>query len=99
MLQACLNGNRDKSFHAALPCTAEELARDARAVVDAGAQELHVHPRGSSARESLHPDDVGGALDAIPPACRGFRSASRRGVDSTRRPRPAGAHSRLARVA
>jgi uncharacterized protein (DUF849 family) len=65
MLQACLNGNRGKSFHAALPCTTEELARDARAVVDAGAQELHVHPRNSAARESLHPDDIGAALLAI----------------------------------
>jgi uncharacterized protein (DUF849 family) len=65
MLQACLNGNRDKSFHAALPCTAEELARDARAVVGSGAQELHVHPRNSTARESLHPDDIAGALGAI----------------------------------
>src|ERR1041385_3637718 len=65
MLQACLNGNRDKNFHAALPCTAAELTRDARSVVEAGAQELHIHPRNSVARESLHPDDIGGALSAI----------------------------------
>src|SRR5947199_5433526 len=32
MLQACLNGRRDKSFHAAVPVTATELAADARAV-------------------------------------------------------------------
>jgi uncharacterized protein (DUF849 family) len=65
MLQACLNGNRDKSYHAALPRSAEELARDARAVVDAGAQELHIHARDGTGRESLHPDDIGGALRAI----------------------------------
>ena len=34
MLQACLNGGRDKAFHAATPLTPRELAADARAVVD-----------------------------------------------------------------
>jgi uncharacterized protein (DUF849 family) len=65
MLQACLNGNRDKAFHPAVPCTAQELARDAKAVVDAGAQELHVHPRDAAGRESLYPDDTAAALRAI----------------------------------
>ncbi len=65
MLQACLNGSRDKSFHPAVPCTAEELARDARAVVDAGAQELHVHPRDERARETLQPRRTAEALLAI----------------------------------
>ena len=65
MLQACLNGGRDKRFHAATPLTPSELARDARAVVEAGAQELHIHPRGANGRESLHPDDTAQALEAI----------------------------------
>ena len=65
MLQACLNGDRDKSFQAATPVTPREVAADARAVVAAGAEQLHIHPRDAEGRESLHPDDTAAALDAI----------------------------------
>jgi uncharacterized protein (DUF849 family) len=65
MLQACLNGSRDRAFHPAVPWTAEELARDAIAVMAAGAHELHVHPRDAAGRESLRPDDTAAAVLAI----------------------------------
>lgn len=65
MLQACLNGGRSKQFNAAVPCTADELARDADSVVRLGAAELHVHPRDRAGSESLHPDDIAAALQAI----------------------------------
>jgi uncharacterized protein (DUF849 family) len=65
MLQACLNGGRTKQFSAAVPVTPRELATDAKAVVEAGAQELHVHPRDASGQESLDPDDVAEAIQAI----------------------------------
>ena len=65
MLQACLNGGRDKGFHAATPLTPEALAADAQAVVAAGAHELHIHPRNAAGRESLHPDDTARALEAV----------------------------------
>jgi len=65
MLQACLNGGRDKRFHAATPLTSHELARDARAVVAAGAQQLHIHPRDAAGLESLHPDNTARALEAV----------------------------------
>src|SRR5713226_9109147 len=65
MLQACLNGDRDKGFHAATPLTPSELAADARAVVKAGAEQLHIHPRDAEGRESLHSDDTARALEAI----------------------------------
>jgi uncharacterized protein (DUF849 family) len=65
MLQACLNGPRDKKFHPAVPCTAQELAHDAEAVIAAGARELHVHPRDAAGRESLRPDDTAAAVGAI----------------------------------
>jgi uncharacterized protein (DUF849 family) len=65
MLQACLNGDRDRGFHAGIPLTPPELAADVRAVVDAGAQQLHVHPRDAAGHESLHPDDTARALEAI----------------------------------
>lgn len=72
MLQACLNGGRDKGFHAATPLTSRELAADARAVVDAGAQQLHIHPRNDEGRQSLHPDDTARALEAIRAAVPGI---------------------------
>jgi uncharacterized protein (DUF849 family) len=65
MLQACLNGNRDTAFHPAVPRTPDELARDAKAVVAAGADALHVHPRDAAGRESVQADDIAAALAAI----------------------------------
>lgn len=65
MLQACLNGGRTRDFHPALPLSADELAVDAKAVVEAGAEQIHLHVRGSDGRESLHPDDVARTLDAV----------------------------------
>jgi len=65
MLQACLNGGRDRDFHAAVPFTADELARDAALVIAAGASELHIHPRNADGLESLSPEVVGVALRSI----------------------------------
>ena len=65
MLQACLNGGRDRAFHPAVPLSPDELADDARAVIEAGAQELHIHVRDAAGKESLHPDDVARALEAV----------------------------------
>ena len=65
MLQACLNGNRDTAFHPAVPRTPDELARDAKAVVAAGADALHVDPRDAAGRESVQPADIAAALAAI----------------------------------
>ncbi|MGO4337402.1 3-keto-5-aminohexanoate cleavage protein [Labrys sp. KB_33_2] len=65
MLQACLNGSRSRDFHPALACTPAELAYDAKAAIGAGAEELHVHPRGQDGEQSLEPADVGAALEAI----------------------------------
>jgi uncharacterized protein (DUF849 family) len=64
-LQAALNGTRAPAEHDALPLTPEELARDARAVVDAGASALHVHPRDADGRESLEPAACDAAVAAL----------------------------------
>ena len=72
MLQACLNGKRGRDFHPAVPRTPQELAVDARRVVEAGARELHVHPRDWSGRESLAPSDIGEALQAVRAAVPGI---------------------------
>lgn len=65
MLQACLNGSRTTHYNPAVPLTPRELAIDASAVMLAGAQELHVHPRDSNGVESLDARDVQAALTAM----------------------------------
>lgn len=64
-VKACLNGGRDQAEHPAIPVTPAQLAADSAAAVAAGAEALHVHPRGSDGRESLRAADVGAAVAAI----------------------------------
>ena len=64
-LQACLNGVRRPDEVPGLPVTPEQLARAAAEAVAAGADGVHLHPRGSGGTESLHPDDVGAAVHAV----------------------------------
>ena len=64
-LQACLNGARRPGAHPRLPVTPDDLARDAVAVVAAGADALHVHVRGADGTESLAGADVAATLDAL----------------------------------
>jgi uncharacterized protein (DUF849 family) len=68
LVKACLNGNREPGAHPALPITPEQLAADGAAAVAAGAQALHVHPRGPDGRESLAAvDEVVRAMKAAVP--------------------------------
>ncbi|HEY2261137.1 MAG TPA: 3-keto-5-aminohexanoate cleavage protein [Streptosporangiaceae bacterium] len=55
MLQVAVNGDRLKADHSAVPVTAEELARDARECLAAGAQEFHVHVRDGDGHPTLAP--------------------------------------------
>lgn len=55
MIQAALNGSRQCDEHVGMPCSPEELARDAAACVAAGASAVHLHPRDSEGRETLDP--------------------------------------------
>ena len=71
MLQACLNGQRSRDDHPAVPVTAAELGADARRAVAAGAQELHVHPRAESGRDTVEPEAVAAAVRAIRASCPG----------------------------
>lgn len=68
-LEACLNGKRTTAQHAAVPITAEQLAADAAAAVVAGADAIHVHPRGADGAETLAPAVIGAAIAAIRRAC------------------------------
>jgi len=71
-VKACLNGGRSKAEHPAVPVTPAELAVEAAAAVRAGAEAVHIHPRGSDAAESVLPQDVGAAVAAVREACPGI---------------------------
>ncbi len=65
MLQVAINGDRSKADHPAVPVTEEELARDARECLAAGAQEFHVHVRDGDGNPTLEPGYVDRAMSAM----------------------------------
>ncbi|MEF2074256.1 3-keto-5-aminohexanoate cleavage protein [Consotaella aegiceratis] len=69
IVQACINGARPSEFHPALPLTADAMARDAAACIQAGAGEIHLHPRADHGAESLHAVDK--TVAALRKACPG----------------------------
>ena len=71
-LQACLNGSRTTTDHLAVPTTPAALADDARRVLAAGAESLHVHSIDKAGVESLAHADVATTLNAIREACPGL---------------------------
>ncbi len=72
MLQACLNGARNRDFHAAVPFSPEDIAREAVACRATGAQQFHIHPRNSQGLETFEADAVTEALLAIRQAVPGM---------------------------
>jgi uncharacterized protein (DUF849 family) len=70
-LKVCLNGGRSREDHPAVPLAPAELAASAAAAVDAGAEAVHLHPRGADRRESLLAADVATAVAAVREACPG----------------------------
>lgn len=70
-ITACLNGDRAPGEHPALPVSVDQLVADARAVVAAGAAEVHVHPRDSRARQSLQPQVVAPLVERLAAAVPG----------------------------
>src|SRR3954463_10100148 len=71
LIEAALNGGRSRDEHPAVPLTPEELAADARACVDAGAQILHFHPRDERGGETLDAGPCANAVLAVREACPG----------------------------
>jgi uncharacterized protein (DUF849 family) len=69
LLQAALNGPFAKDVHAAMPVSAQELARDAAACVAAGAGAIHLHPRGADGAERLDAEVVDTVVAAVRAAC------------------------------
>ncbi len=71
LLKAAINGGRAKGSHPALPTTPDECARDAAAVVRAGAGAIHVHVRNETGEQSIEPDDVAKVVEAMRAAAPG----------------------------
>lgn len=71
MVKVCLNGDRGRGDHPGVPITPAELAREAEAAVRAGAQAIHLHPRGADEKESLGWADVRVAVEAVRARCPG----------------------------
>jgi uncharacterized protein (DUF849 family) len=71
MIKACLNGDRTRADHPGVPITPGELAQAASDAVAAGADALHIHPRGADGLETLAYADIRAAVDAVRRACPG----------------------------
>jgi uncharacterized protein (DUF849 family) len=71
LLKVALNGSRSTAEHPAIPRTPGELAREARASVNAGAGVVHLHAYDSSGIETLAPGPCAAALRAVRSACPG----------------------------
>jgi uncharacterized protein (DUF849 family) len=72
LLKACLNGSRTPEEHPAVPRTPDELAREARDAVDAGAEVLHLHAYDAAGAETLAAEPSAAALRAVRAACPGI---------------------------
>ena len=70
LLEVALNGHRTPAEHPAIPRTPEELAREARASVEAGARVLHVHAY-EDGEETLAAEPCAAMVRAIRRACPG----------------------------
>jgi uncharacterized protein (DUF849 family) len=68
LLEVALNGSRE---HPNVPRTPGQLAAEARAAVDAGAQVIHMHPFDDGGRETLAAAPSAAAVNAVRRACPG----------------------------
>lgn len=64
-LKAALNGARSAAYHPRVPITAAQLAADARAALQAGADAIHLHVRGEGGAETLAGDELARTLAAV----------------------------------
>ncbi|MBI3637102.1 MAG: 3-keto-5-aminohexanoate cleavage protein [Candidatus Rokubacteria bacterium] len=68
-LQACLNGNRRRGEHAAVPLSRDEIVLDAARAMKNGAMSLHIHPRGADGAETLAPEACDAVVRGVRVAC------------------------------
>ena len=65
LLQAAVNGDRSKADHPAVPVNEDELIRDVRECLAAGAREFHIHVRDAGGNPTLEPGEVDRAASAV----------------------------------
>ena len=71
-VEAAINGARTPDAHPNLPTTPEQLAAEAVAAHEAGAQVVHLHPKSADGKDSLLPDTVAAAVTAVRTAIPGL---------------------------
>jgi uncharacterized protein (DUF849 family) len=64
-IKACINGARTPDQHPNLPVTPEQIAAAALATHRAGAKAVHMHPKTAVGVDSLEPEVVGAAVEAV----------------------------------
>jgi uncharacterized protein (DUF849 family) len=64
-VKACINGARTPEAHPNLPVTPEQLAAQALAAHGGGAKAVHMHPKNAEGVDSLLPEHVDAAVDAV----------------------------------
>jgi uncharacterized protein (DUF849 family) len=72
LLKGALNGSRSSADHPRIPQSPQELAKEARASVEAGAQIVHLHPYDPSGIETLASAPCAAALRAVRAECPGI---------------------------
>lgn len=65
LVKVCLNGDRTRADHPAVPISADEVAREAGKAIDAGAGAVHVHAHGRDERESLESAAIAASVNAV----------------------------------
>ena len=71
-VKACINGARTPDQHPNLPVTPAQLAAAAVQAHGAGAQAVHMHPKTADGKDSLEPDVVAAAVEAVREALPGL---------------------------
>lgn len=71
-VKACINGARTPEAHPDLPVTPAQLAAAAVEAHREGAQAVHMHPKTADGRDSLEPDVVAAAVEAVREALPGL---------------------------
>ena len=64
-VKACINGVRTRDQHPNLPVTPAQLADAALGAHQAGARAVHMHPKSGDGVDSLLPEHVDAAVDAV----------------------------------
>src|ERR1044072_4062249 len=64
-VKACINGARTPDHHPNLPVSPEHLAEAAVAAHRAGAKAVHMHPKTADGVDSLQPQVVAAAVEAV----------------------------------